>query len=158
MRKLMVLAVVAVLAAAPFASSASAGGKKAKHVSGTLSASLLPFPKDERWHANGPMPPGCTAGQEGVHWVAQEFTAPGKGTLRFWMEGFVGDHDIYVFNPGDMIVPLVRGDQVQVGSATPAPQEEEILMPLKKGQKILLAACNWLGHPDVVANFEGHFK
>ena len=49
-----------------------------------------------------------------------------------------------------------RGDQAQVPSG--APPEEEITVPLKKGQTILLAACNWLGQPDVLANFEGHFK
>ena len=158
MRKLIAIAVAAAALAAPFAGPATAGGKKAKHVSGSLTGTLLPLPKDERWHANGPMPPGCTAGQEGVHYVVQEFTAPGKGTLRFWMEGFAGDHDIYVFNPDDMIVPLYRGDQVQVGSTEMAPAEEEIVAPLKKGQTILLAACNWLGQPQVTANFEGHFK
>jgi hypothetical protein len=39
-----------------------------------------------------------------------------------------------------------------------APPEEEITMTLKKGQTVLLVACNWLGQPDVTANFEGHFK
>ena len=155
MRKTIVLALAAVLAAVPLATAATAGG--GKHVSGELSASLLPFPKDERWHVNGPMPPGCTAGQEGVHWVSQEFTSPGKGILTFRMEGFTGDHDIYIFGE-DMNVPLMRGDQVQVGSTTPAPQEEEIKFPMKKGQTVLLAACNWLGEPDVLATYEGHFK
>lgn len=158
MRRIIAMALAGAVVAAVFAAPVSAGGKKSKHVHGSMSASLLPFPKDERWHVNGPMPPGCTAGQEGVNWIAQEFTAPGKGTLRFYMEGFVGDHDIYVFAPGDMITPLMRGDTVQVGSTSPAPQEEEINFPLKKGQKIVLAACNWLGHPDVVAHYEGHFK
>ena len=157
MRKLIAIAVAAAALAAPFAGPAAAGGKKAKHVSGSFTGTLLPLPKDERWHVNGPMPPGCVAGQEGVHYVVEEFTAPGKGNLRFWMEGFTGDHDIYVFNPDDMIMPLYRGDQAQVGASL-APPEEEIVVPLKKGQTVLLAACNWLGQPDVVANFEGHFK
>ena len=157
MRKTIVIALAAVLAAVPLATAATAGGK-GKHVSETISASLLPFPKDERWHVNGPMPPGCTAGQEGVHWVAQEFTAPGKGTLVFSMEGFTGDHDIYIFAPDDMITPLMRGDTVQVGSTEPAPQMEEIKYPMKKGQTVLLAACNWLGEPNVEATYEGHFK
>ncbi len=155
MRRTIALAVSALVLASLAAAPASAG--KAKHVHGTIEATLLPFPKDERWHVNGPMAPGCTAGQRDVHWTGLEFTAPGKGTLRFWMEGFTGDHDIYVFGK-DMIAPLMRGDQAQVGSTEMAPPEEEITIKLKKGQKVLLAACNWLGDPNVVAHYEGHFK
>lgn len=156
MRRIIALALAAVTVGALFAGPAAAGKSKGKHVSGSFGATLAPFPKDERWHVNGTMPPGCVAGQEGVHWVGEEFKAPGKGTLRLSMEGFAGDHDIYIFGD-DMNAPLMRGDQVQVGQDL-APPEEEIEMPLKKGQTVLLVACNWLGQPDVTANYEGHFK
>jgi hypothetical protein len=98
--------------------------------------------------------PGCSAGQQDVHWVQVEFKAPGKGNLRFWMEGFTGDHDIYVFD-GETL--LLRGDQEQVGP-TMAPAEEEINMPMKKGQTVQLVACNWAGEPEVLAHYEGTFK
>ena len=156
MRKFIAIAVAAAALAAPFAGPAAAGGKGGKHVHGTVSGTLLPFPPDERWHVNGPMPPGCTAGQEGVHWVGQEFTAPGKGTLVFSMEGFTGDHDLYIFGD-DMTMPLVRGDSVQVGTEM-GPPEEEATLKMKKGQTVLLAACNWFGEPEVEATYEGHFK
>ena len=133
---------------------APAVAAKPKKVHGSFGATLLPFPKDENWAAAGFTKPGCTSGQEGVNWVAQEFTAPGKGNLRFYMEGFTGDHDIYLFLSDDL---FLRGDTAQVGAAM-APPEEEIVTPLKKGQTVTLVACNWAGHPDVIAHYEGTFK
>jgi len=48
----------------------------------------------------------------------------------------------------------------QPGYAQPeaAPPEEEVNVVLKKGQKITMVACNWAGHPEVVAHYEGTFK
>ena len=158
MRKPIAFIVAGAVMAALFVAPAVAGGKgKGKHVHGSFGATLLPFPKDTRWEVTGPMRPGCTAGQEGVHWTTQEFTAPGKGTLRFYAEGFTGDHDIYIFAE-DKSTVLLRGDQVQVGGTEMAPPEEEITFAMTKGQKIVLAACNWLGQPEVEAHYEGHFK
>ena len=152
MRKVIASLALAALAAGIVAAPASAG--KPKKVHETFGATLLPFPKDERWNDAGFTKPGCTSGEEGTHWVAQEFTAPGKGNLRFWMEGFTGDHDIYLFIDE---ATFLRGDQTQVGT-TPAPPEEEINFVLKKNQTVTLVACNWAGHPDVQAHYEGTFK
>lgn len=144
---------IAVLAAGALvlsmASVASAG--KPKKVHDSFGASLAPFPNLSS--ATGTPTPGCTAGVENVHWVAQEFKSPGKGTLRVYMEGFTGDHDLYVF-AGDVV--LGRGDQAQVPDG--APPEEEVLVPLKKGQTVTMVACNWFGEPDVEAHYEGTFK
>ena len=152
MRKLVaVLAaagMVAVLSAAP----AVAGGKGGKHVQGEISGTLLPFPNLSSH--TGTTIPGCAAGQEGVHWVGQELKAPGKGTLKFSMSGFQGDHDLYVFN-SDMVA-IARSDNAQVPDM--APPEEEILLPMKKGDTVLLVVCNWMGQPNVFATYEGHFK
>jgi len=142
------LALVASLGAAP----ALAGKKKKVKVHETFGATLAPFPNISSYTATPR--PGCTAGEEGVHWVGQEFKSPGKGTLRLYMEGFTGDHDIYLFD-GD--VAVARSDQEQVGQGM-APPEEELSMPLKKGQTVLLVACNWMGQPDVAAHYEGTFK
>ena len=150
MRKLIALAAAVGLIASLGAAPALAGKKKSVHDS--FGATLAPFPNLSSHTSTAK--PGCTAGEEGVHWVASEFTSPGKGTLRFYMEGFTGDHDIYVFQ-GDL--KLAESINEQAG-ATMAPAEEEIKLPLKKGQKVTLVACNWLGEPDVVAHYEGTFK
>lgn len=150
MRKLIALAAALGLVASLGAAPAMAG--KAKKVHESFGATLAPFPNISSYTATAT--PGCSAGQEGVHWVAQEFTSPGKGTLRFYTEGFTGDHDLYVF-AGD--VAIARSDAEQAG-ATMAPPEEEVLLPLTKGQKVTLVACNWLGQPNVEAHYEGTFK
>ena len=155
MRKLIALLAAAALVAS-FSTTALAA--KPKKIHETFGGTLAPFPKlaavgDQA----GLTKPGCTAGQDGVNWVAQDFTAPGKGTLRVWMEGFTGDHDVYIFD-GD--TPLVRGEnaQVPVGTTEIAPAEEEIMLPMTKGQTVTMVACNWLGQPDVLAHYEGTFK
>lgn len=148
MRKLFALLAAGALVAS-MSSSALAG--KPKKVHETFGANLAPFPNLSS--ATGTEMPGCTAGVEGVHKVSQEFVSPGKGTLRVYMEGFTGDHDLYVFADG---VAVARGDQAQVPDG--APPEEEVLFPLTKGQTITMVACNWAGQPEVLAHYEGTFK
>lgn len=152
---------IAVLAAGALvlsmASVASAAKPKPKKVHDTFGATLFPFPKLAAWgDVLGLTDPGCTSGQEGVNWVAHEFTSPGKGTLRVYMEGFTGDHDLYV--KIDDVFIRSENAQVPLGADPPAPAEEEIKVPLKKGQTITLIACNWLGQPEVEAHYEGTFK
>ena len=157
MRKLVAIVAAAGLVASVGAAPALAGKKPVK-VHESFGATLAPFPKLAQWgDPAGLTKPGCTAGQDGVHWVAQEFTAPGKGTLRVYMEGFTGDHDVYIFKDD---VPLVKGEnaQVPVGSTEMAPAEEEITYAMKKDETVVMVACNWLGQPDVVAHYEGTFK
>jgi hypothetical protein len=149
MRKLLALAAALGLVASLSAAPALAAKPKKAH--GSFGATLAPFPNLSS--STGTPRPGCSAGQEGVHWVGFEFTSPGKGTLRFYAEGFSGDHDLYVFD-GDLA--LARSDQAQVPDM--APPEEEVSVPLKKGQKVTLVACNWLGQPDVKAHYDGTFK
>ncbi|MGH2693359.1 MAG: hypothetical protein ACRDJJ_00955 [Actinomycetota bacterium] len=154
MRKIVVILLALALVFA-WAAPAVARGKKKVH--DTFSASLLPFPKLAAWgDLIGLTKPGCSAGQENVNWVAKPFKSPGKGTLRLYMEGFQGDHDLYVFDKAGKTA-LARSEETQVGT-TPAPPEEEILFPLKKGQQVLLVACSWLGQPQVEAHYEGTFK
>lgn len=158
MRKLIALTAALGLVASVSAAPALAGKKKAIKVHDSFGATLVPFPKLAAvGDPVGLTKPGCTAGQQDVNWVAHEFTAPGKGNLRVYMEGFTGDHDLYVFVDD---VPLYKseGAQVPVGSTEVAPAEEEITAPLKKGQTVSLVACNWLGQPDVLAHYEGTFK
>ena len=149
MRRIIALALAGAALAALDAAPAAAG--KGKQVHGTFGATLAPLPNLSSH--TGTAKPGCTAGQEGVHWVAEEVKAPGKGTLRFYSEGFTGDHDLYVF---DGELAIARSDQPQVPDG--APPEEEVSVPLKKGQTVTLVACNWLGQPNVEAHYEGVFK
>lgn len=151
MRRLIAFLAIGALVASL---SSTALAAKPKKVHETFGATLAPWPKDERWNDAGFTAPGCHSGQEGLNWVAQEFTAPGKGTIRMWMEGFTGDHDIYLYIDDEV---FLRGDQAQVGTAM-APPEEEISYAMKKGQTITMIACNWAGQPEVQAHYEGTFK
>ena len=141
---LMVLAVVASLGA-----PAVAGGKK-KKIHDTFGASLAPFPNYSS-HTSTTRP-GCAAGEENVHWVGKEFTAPANGSLRLYMEGFTGDHDVYIFSK-DLV--FASGAQAQVPDG--AAPEEEATVPLKAKQTVVLVACNWLGQPEVEAHYEFTF-
>jgi hypothetical protein len=150
MRKL--IAVAAALGLVASLSAAPALAAKPKKVHDSFGAMLAPFPNLSSHTSTAK--PGCSAGQEGVHWVGHEFAAPGNGTLRFYTEGFTGDHDLYVFQ-GDVKIAESIAEQAGAGMA---PAEEEISLPLKKGQTVTLVACNWLGSPDVQAHYEGTFK
>ena len=123
-------------------------------ISDSFGATLLPFPKLAAWGDEvGLTKPGCTAGQQDVNWVAHEFTAPKTGTLSMSTEGFQGDHDIYVF-VDDLV--LARSEQSQVPDM--AAPEEALTVGLKAKQTVQLVACNWLGQPDVLVNYEFVFK
>ncbi len=145
MRKLIAiaaaLAVVASLGAAP----ALAGKKKKVHDSFTAQA--IPFPNLSG--ATGTEKPGCSAGQEGVHWVGVDFKAPATGTLKFYTDGFTGDWDLYIYD-GD--IPLARSDAAQVPDM--AAPEEEAVVPIKKGKTVKLVACNWMGEPSIEAHYD----
>lgn len=155
MRKLIALVAVAALAVALPSTAVAA---KPKKVHETFGATLAPFPKLAAWgDPLGLTQPGCLAGQEGVHWVAQDFTAPGKGNLRIYMEAFTGDHDLYVFLD-EIIYGRSENAQVPVGSTDVAPPEEEVTIALKKGQTITMVGCNWLGQPDLLVHYDGTFK
>ena len=156
MRRLLYLLLATALLVGALVTPALAGKKaKKKKVHETITAQLFPFPKDERWAEAGFTKPGCTSGEEDIHWTAVPFKAPGKGKLRFYMEGFTGDHDMYVLLDENV---FLRGDNAQVGSTTPAPPEEEIVVDMTKGQEVTLVVCNWLGEVDVVGHYEGVFK
>ncbi len=150
MRKLIAVLAAGALLAAPVAPASA--GKKGKRVHGSIEATLAPLPNlSSVTHTERP---GCAAGVEGVHWAGKEFTAPGAGSLRFYTEGFTGDHDLYVFAGTD--APIARSDNAQVPDG--AAPEEEIVLPIKKGQKVTLVVYNWFGHPEVAAHYEGVFK
>ncbi len=128
----------------------AAAGKKKKKVSDSFSATLAPFPKQAAWgEPIGLTKPGCSSGQQDIHWASMEFKPPFDGKLDYHSEGFVGDWDIYVF---DKDLPIGKSEQEQIVGQAPA--EESILIDLKKGQAVTLVLCNWLGGREATASFD----
>ena len=118
---------------------------------GSFSAQLVPFPKLAAvGDPVGLTQPGCLAGQEDVHWAAEAFSAPKKGTLSATTTGFTGDFDLYILDEAG--VPLIRSENNQI--LDQAAPEESVSMPLAKGQAVQIAVCNWLGAPDVTVDYE----
>lgn len=151
MKKLVAVAAAAALALAIASPAAAQKKKKGTKVHETFSASAMPFPNLSS--ATGTSERGCFAGQEGVHKVSQPFEAPGKGTLKLYMEGFTGDWDLQVKNAEGITIGESLNDQITGG----APPEEEVNVLLTKGQPVTLIACNWLGEPQVDVHYEGLF-
>lgn len=117
---------------------------------GSFSAQLAPLPKLAAWgDPAGMTQPGCLAGQEDIHWHAEPFTAPGKGTLAAKASGFTGDFDLYLID--DTGFALVRSEAAQIQDQ--APMEENVSLALKPKQTVSIAVCNWLGAPDVTVDW-----
>ena len=149
MRRSIILVLSGCLIMSLLAAPALAGKKK-KKVSDSFSATLAPFPKLAQWgDPVGLTRPGCSSGQQDIHWAFIEFDPPFDGKLDYHSEGFVGDWDIYVF---DKDLPIGKSEQEQIVAQAPA--EESILIDLKKGQTVTLVLCNWLGGPEASASFD----
>ena len=150
MRKAVSLLLTAAVAAGMLVGPASAGGKKTH---GSFPAQALPFPKlaavgDEA----GIEATGCNAGEEGVHKVTFPFEAPANGILTSYMEGFVGDWDLFLIDADENEVVVSANDQATTAGATAA--EEEVTLTMKKGQVIGIRACNWLGEPQTEVHYD----
>ena len=153
MRKALATLVALGLVAGFSASPALAGKAKKKKVTKTIEETIdvtaVPFPNLSS--ETGTATPGCSAGQEGVHKHTHPFETPGAGTLTLAMSGFTGDWDLYVINSEG--VAVARSDNEQVGEAM-APPEEEIVMPMGKGETYELVICNWAGAPQASASLK----
>lgn len=148
MRKSLALLLTSAALASMLAIPASAGGKK---VHESFPAQALPFPKlaavgDEA----GITATGCNAGQEGVHKVTHTFEAPFTGSLTAYMEGFVGDWDLFLVDADENEVVVSVNDQIQAQ----APAEESVTLAMKKGDVIGIRPCNWLGGPQVQVHYD----
>ncbi len=152
MRKSLSLLLTAVCAAGALAAPAAAGGKAGgKKVSDSFPAQALPLPKNSTvGDPLGIEETGCNAGQEGVHKVTHSFEAPFTGVLRAYMEGFTGDWDLFLIDADDKEVAVSANDQATAMAAA----EEEVSLPLKKGQTIGIRACNWLGEPQIEVHYD----
>jgi hypothetical protein len=142
--KLMVTVAAALVAFSALPASA------AKPLEGSFSAQLLPFPKLAAWgDPAGLTAPGCLAGEEDVHWAAEEFTAPKNGVLTVSTQGFTGDFDLYILDDTGLAIGRSENNQI----LDQAPAEEETFAPVKKKQVVTMAVCNWLGAPDVTVDW-----
>lgn len=146
---LVALGLVASFAASPAVAAKGKKKKVTKTISETIDVTALPFPNYSS--RTGTALPGCTAGEEGVHKHTHPFETPGAGTMTLSMSGFTGDWDLYVLNSDGIAV--ARSDNEQVGEAM-APPEEEVVMPMGKGETYSLVICNWAGAPQASASLK----
>ena len=153
MVRTMVCVLTATLVAGLVAAPASANRHRRVHVHDTFSAEALPFPNLSA--VTGTERRGCFAGMEDVHWVGEEFTSPGRGRLEVYMEGFLGDWDLAVFDEDGNVLEESLEEQIPGG----APAEERLQVRIRRNQEIVMVACNWLGEPGpVTVHYEGVFR
>ena len=155
MRKALALILTAGLIGGAMVAPASAAKKKkkAKLVTHTLEDSidvtLLPLPK----RAVETEYPGCLNGVEGVHKHSHPFSAPGTGKMVLDTKGFTGDWDAYIYK-GALQMGASENEQI----VDQAPAEEEVIVTLKKGDKVDLIICNWAGAPQATLHYKYTWK
>ncbi len=94
---------------------------------------------------------GCLAGPEGVSKVSRTFEVPFDGIMTATVEGFVGDWDIYLLDETgeDMLAVANRGvSNLEVSIP------DTFKHPLRRGQKVQLVVCNYLGGPTAHVKYE----
>ncbi len=130
MRKLIALALAGAMVASLGASPAIAKKKK-KTVTEEWTAQALPNP--------GNTGSASECGVEMVHFTTHDFSTPGAGQLDVRMNNFQADWDLYVTD----------GEGNELGSSTGFVEatEERVVIPLPKGQDIVILACNYAGGP-----------
>ena len=137
---LLVAAGVAAVSAAP----ASAAPKTMKETY-TVEAPL-PFPVMED---QPPTMYGCIDGEEGLSKVSHQITLPAPGLFKSEVK-YTGDWDMYLLDANGAI--LAAAETVETGNTSPA-SEKLTWKKAKKGQKVTLVVCNWLGLKDATVTF-----
>ncbi|MGH2757208.1 MAG: hypothetical protein ACRDI3_05410 [Actinomycetota bacterium] len=128
-----VLGLIGALAASP-----AIAGKKKK---GSFSAeNPLPYPGQET---------GCDEGPEDLSRTTEEVKVPFNGVLTVTMENFMGDWDLFVKDDDDNLLSSGTGSQLQGEAA-----EEEVTVTVKKGMKLQIIPCNWLGGPSAEVTWQ----
>ena len=140
MRKSILLVMAITLALAVAAAPATAG--KRKTLKKSFSAQAVPYPVTSSVQAGG-----CLNGQESVHKVTTSFKTPGKGVLDVELFDFVGDWDLHITDAAGHTLASSTSDNA--GSAT----EQVMGLPLKKGFKVNIVACNWAGGPTAEGEY-----
>lgn len=137
------LTAVAAVAALAAASPAVAAPKQIKQ---TYDVQLpVPFPVTE----DVPDMYGCNDGQEGASKNTRHITLPSTGMFTAKAD-FEGDWDLYLFDSKGSLVAQSEADQ----SGSVAPGVEKLTWKkAKKGSKVSLVVCNWLGLPDGTVSY-----
>ena len=132
----------AVVAAGAVAATALPAGAAPKTIKTSYAVSLpVPFPVMED---QPPTMYGCIDGEEGLSKSSREFTLPDVGTLKAEV-AYTGDWDLYLLDSKGAIV--AAAETIETGNTSPA-TEKITWKKGKKGQKVTLVACNWLGLKD----------
>lgn len=87
---------------------------------------------------------GCWNGEEGVSKHSKAITLPAPGLFKAQVD-FSGDWDLYLFDSKGTMLAAAESDQS--GSVDPG-TEKLTWKKAKKGQKVTLVSCNWLGLKD----------
>ena len=140
----LVATVVAAGAVAVSAAPVSAAPKTMKQ---TYSVEApVPFPVMED---QPPTMYGCIDGEEGLSKVSKEITLPAPGLFKAEVS-YTGDWDMYVLDANGAI--LAAAETVETGNTSPA-TEKLSWKKAKKGQKVTLVVCNWLGLKDATVTY-----
>ncbi|HEV2890517.1 MAG TPA: hypothetical protein VGX28_09080 [Frankiaceae bacterium] len=106
----------------------------------------VPFPVMED---QPPTMYGCIDGQEGLSKVTREITLPAPGLFKAEVT-YTGDWDLYLMDTNGAI--LASSETVETGNVNPS-SEKLSWKKAKKGQKVNLVVCNWMGLKDATVTY-----
>jgi hypothetical protein len=92
---------------------------------------------------------GCWNGQEGLSKHSKEITLPAPGLFKAQVT-YTGDWDLYLFDTKGTM--LAAAETVEAGNTSQS-TEKLSWKKAKKGQKVVLVACNWGGLKDGVVSY-----
>lgn len=127
MRKFVIGLLVVALSMGALVPSAAA---KKKKQTDSWTAQGLPFPVETA---------SCNNGLEGVNLVNHELKTPGKGVLDVTMTGYLGDWDLWVFDP--------NGNALGSSTGFVDVPTERVVVPIRGMDHVVVLACNFLGGP-----------
>ena len=118
-----------------------------------------PKPIEKTYTATAPLP-DPTNTVPGPHEVCamavpqsfhvEKFTAPGPGTLKVAIEGFVGDWDMLIQDPKGADVAAATA----INTSTPAsPSGDSAAVKVKKAGDYSIIACNFAGGPTATVKY-----
>ncbi|MDQ3985652.1 MAG: hypothetical protein M3280_04060 [Actinomycetota bacterium] len=146
MKKSVIAVVAGCFVAAAATLPSLAGGKR---VHEKYSVRAIPFSHVRVDDYYSPAKGSCLEGIEGVHKVSRRFKAPASGKLTLSSRNFQGDWDLYITDTKGQVLAEGTGAQLEGNDAT-----EKASLSLRRGQKVDLTPCNWLGGPEALVQLE----
>lgn len=135
------------VAAAGAVALAAPAGAAPKKINQTYDVTLpVPFPADESM----PDMTGCINGQEAATKHTRAITLPAAGVFTAKVD-FEGDWDMYLLDSKGST--LAAAENFQPTGSVASHQEKLTWKKAKKGQKVSLIVCNWLGLPEATVNY-----